>query len=191
MAKTSSELEKEFIEGAKEKTGKSLQEWLSLVKSSGIEKRNDILDWLKKSHGLNHMQAQFVTGMHLNNGKPVYSNEDNLFETHFTNSPAMRPLFDAIFEKIISAFHGTQLIPKKTYLSFTAVREFAAVNIKPKEIRMGLDLGEEPFSETLQKSKLTGPMPRITHMLIFTDIKQFDKKTLELISQSYGRCHKK
>lgn len=191
MAKTSGELEKEFIDGAKEKTGKSFQDWLLLVKSSGIEKRADILDWLKKGHGLNHMQAQFVTGIYLNNGNPVYSNEDNLFETHFANCPDMRPLFDAISEKIISAFPGTQLIPKKTYLSFTAVREFAAVNIKPKEIRMGLDLGDEPFTETLQKSKLTGPMPRITHMLVFTGIKQFDKKTLELISQSYNRCHKK
>ena len=190
MAKTSSELEKEFIDGAKEKTGKSLEEWLSLVKSSGIEKSSDILNWLKKGHGLNHMQAQFVSGIHLNNGKPVYSNEDNLFETHFASAPTMPPLFDAISEKIISSFPGTQLIPKKTYLSFTAVREFAAVNIKPKEIRMGLDLGDEPFTETLQKSKLTGPMPRITHMLIFTDIKQFDKKTIDLLSQSYNRCHK-
>lgn len=191
MAKTSSELEKEFIDGAKEKTGKSLKEWLSLAKSSGIEKRNDLLDWLKKGHGLNHMQAQFVTGIHLNNGNAVYSNEENLLETHFTNSPGMRPLFDAISEKIISAFPGTQLLPKKTYLSFTAVREFAAVNIKPKEIRMGLDLGDEPFTETLQKSKLTGPMPRITHMLVFTEIKKFDKKTMELLSKSYNRCHKK
>ena len=43
MAKTSGEIEKEFIDTAKEKTGNSLQDWLKLVKSSGIEKRNDIL----------------------------------------------------------------------------------------------------------------------------------------------------
>jgi predicted transport protein len=80
------------------------------------------------------------------------------------------------FRKIISEFQGTQLIPKKTYLSFTAVREFAAINVKPKEIRLGLDLGEEPFTEVLQKSKLIGPMPRISHMIILTDIKQFDNR---------------
>ncbi|QLH28634.1 MAG: DUF4287 domain-containing protein [Candidatus Parvibacillus calidus] len=48
MAKTSGELETEFIETAKEKTGKTLQEWLTLVKSSKIQKQNDILEWLKK-----------------------------------------------------------------------------------------------------------------------------------------------
>src|SRR6185295_18729698 len=130
MAKTSGELEKEFIDTAKEKTGKSLQEWLKAIKSSGIEKRNDILEWLKKPHGLNHMQAQFLTGIHLNNGDPVYINENALLENQFLKCPDMRPLFEYISEKIILAFQGTQLIPKKTYLSFTAAREFAAVNVK-------------------------------------------------------------
>lgn len=191
MAKTSGELETEFIQTAKDKTGKTLQEWLSLVKSSGIQKQNDILQWLKKGHGLNHMQAQFVAGIFLNNGNPVYGNESALLDNQFIKCPDMRSLFDAVSEKIISEFQGTQLIPKKTYLSFTAVREFAAMNIKPKEIRLGLDLGEEPFTEELQKSKLTGPMPRISHMIILTDIKQFDKKTKHLLQLSYDRTHKK
>ena len=47
MAKTSGELEKEFIETAKDKTGRSLEQWLALVKASGVDKRNDIIEWLK------------------------------------------------------------------------------------------------------------------------------------------------
>ena len=78
MAKTSGELETEFIDTAKDKTGKTLQEWLSLVKYSDLQKQNDILEWLKKGHGLNHMQAQFVAGIFLNNGNPVYGNESTL-----------------------------------------------------------------------------------------------------------------
>ena len=191
MAKTSGELEKEFIDAAKEKTGKSLEQWLAVVKSSGIEKRNDILALLKKDHGLNHMQAQFVIGIYINDGKPVYINQNNLLESHFVKSPEMRSLFDILSEKIISEFPETQVIPKKTYISFTAVREFAAVNIKPDEIRLGIDLGNEPFNDTLQKSKLTGPMPRISHMIVLSDIKQYDKSTKELIQKSYHRTHKK
>lgn len=191
MAKTSGELETEFIETAKEKTGKTLQEWLSLVESSRILKQNDILEWLKKGHGLNHMQAQFVAGIFLNSGNPVYGNENALLENQFVKCPDMRSIFDTVSEGIISQFQGTQLIPKKTYLSFTSVREFAAINVKPKEIRLGLDLGEEPFTEIVQKSKLTGPMPRISHMIILTNIKQFDSMTKQLIEQSYNRTHKK
>ena len=191
MAKTSGELEKEFIDTAKDKTGKSLEQWLALVKTSGIDKRNDIIEWLKKGHGLNHMQAQFVAGIYFNNGDPVYINENALLENQFEKCRNMRPLFDAVSENIITTFQGTQLIPKKTYLSFTAVREFAAMNIKPSEIRLGMDLGERPFDEVVQKSKLTGPMPRITHMIIITDNKQFDNKLKELLQESYNRSHKK
>ncbi len=191
MAKTSGELEKEFIDTAKEKTGKDLNGWLSLVRSSGIAKRNDILDWLKKCHGLNHLQAQFVTGIYLNNGNPVYINEASLLDSQFIKSPAMRPLFDHIQKKIIDNFQGTQLIPKKTYLSFTAVREFAAVNIRPTEIRLGLDLGDMAFNAKVQKSKLTGPMPRISHMIELNDNSSFDKTVADLIKQSYNRTHNK
>ena len=191
MAKTSGEFEQEFIQTAKEKTGKSLEEWLSVVKVQGLSKKMEIVNWLKSEHKLNHMQAGFVAGIYLNNGKPVYSDEDNLVENQFVNCEAMRPLFDAISKKILKDFPGSQLIPKKTYLSFTAIREFAAINVRPKEIRLGIDLGDESFTESLQKAKLTGPMARISHMLIFTDIKQFDKLVSGYLKKSYDRTHKK
>ena len=94
MAKTSGELEQEFIDTAKEKTGKTLQEWLVLVKSSGIEKRNDILEWLKKGQGLNHLQAQLITGIFLNDGNPVYTSEAN-------------PLDEKAMELIIRSYNRT------------------------------------------------------------------------------------
>jgi len=191
MAKTSGEFEKEFIENSKTLTGKSLEEWLALVKTYGSEKRLEIQDWLKKDQGLNHMQAQFVIGIYFNNGNPVYINENALLENQFTKCQEIRPLFDLVSDKILSAVPGTQLIPKKTYLSYTADREFAAINLKPKEIRLGLDLGEAPFDEYIQKSKLTGPMPRISHMVILTDFQQFDKKLLDLLHHSYQRTAKK
>ncbi|MBU9937303.1 MAG: hypothetical protein KTQ13_11665, partial [Ferruginibacter sp.] len=94
-------------------------------------------------------------------------------------------------EMILKQFPDTQLIPKKTYVSFTATREFAAINIKPKEIRLGIDLGDMAFHDTIQKTKLSGPMPRISHMAVITDIKQFDKKLIEYLQLSYNRTHKK
>ncbi len=191
MAKTSGEFETEFIQTAKEKTGRSLEEWLNLTKTSGLKKQNEILDWLKKEYGLNHMQAQFVAGIYLNNGNPVFADEKALLDNQFIKCLEMRPLFDAIAEKIISSFHGTQLIAKKTYLSFTASREFAAINAKPKEIRLVLDLGELPLNDRVQKTKLAGPMPRISHMVVLTDINQMDHALIQLIELSYNRTHKK
>ena len=62
---------------------------------------------------------------------------------------------------------------------------------KPKEIRLGVDLGSEAFTETLQKSKLVGAMPRISHMLTITDSSGLDEKAMAYLQQSYDRSHKK
>lgn len=191
MAKTSGEFEQEFIQTAKEKTGKTVEQWIPVIKKAGLSKQMEITNWLKADHKLNHLQASLLAGLYLNNGKPVYQNEDNLLENQFVKCEAMRPLFDNISSKILQEFPDTQLIPKKTYLSFTAVREFAAINIKPKEIRLGMDLGDAPFTDTIQKSKLTGPMPRISHMLVIEDEKQFNKSVIEYLRQSYNRVNKK
>lgn len=191
MAKTSGEFEQEFIQTAKEKTGRTLEQWLPVVKKSGLTKQMEITNWLKAEHKLNHLQAQLLAGLYLNNGKPVYQNEASLLDNQFAKCEEMRPLFNAVSEMILKQFPDAQLIPKKTYVSFTATREFAAINIKPKEIRLGIDLGDMAFHDTIQKTKLSGPMPRISHMAVITDIKQFDKKLIEYIQLSYNRTHKK
>jgi predicted transport protein len=191
MAKTPGEFEQEFIQTAKEKTGNGLEEWLGIIKPTGFTKQMEILKWLKAEHKLNHMQAGFLANIYLNNGQVVYQNESDLLENQFAKSEAMRPLFESVSQKIINQFPGTQLIPKKTYISFTAQREFAAINIKPKEIRLGLDLGSQPFNDTLQKSKLSGPMPRISHMVVLADINQFDQHLSDYLDQSYNRSNKK
>ena len=69
MAKTPAEFEQEFIQTAKEKTGKSLDEWLALVAPGGFSKQMEILNWLKAEHKLNHMQAGFIASIYLNKGK--------------------------------------------------------------------------------------------------------------------------
>lgn len=189
MAKTSGEFEMEFIQTAKVKTGKTLEQWLTLVKSTGFTKQMEILNWLKKEHKLNHMQAAFIAGIYLNNGKPVYQNENNLLENQFTKAEKMKPLFDFVSKKILTAFPEAQLIAKKTYISFTAVREFAAINIKPKELRLGMDLGNFPFSDTLQKSKLTGPMPRISHMSVIQSEADINKDLFKLLETAYKRVN--
>ena len=191
MAKTPAEFEQEFIKTAKDKTGKSLEEWLELVKPTGYTKQMEILNWLKRDHSLNHMQAQFVAGIYLNNGNVVFQNETNLLETQFAKCEDMRPIFDYVSERILQEFPGTQLIAKKTYLSFTDQREFAAINIKPKELRLGIDLGDEPFNDLLQKSKLSGPMPRISHMVVLNENSQLNERVISYLTQSYNRSNKK
>jgi hypothetical protein len=187
--KTSGEFEKEFMDGLKTSTGKGLSEWLKVVDGLGTKKRNEVIAKLKSEHGFGHMQASLLAGIHANGGKPVYQSTDNLLEAQFAKAAEMKPLYETFIEFVKRNFPNATFLPKKTYVSILENREFAAINIKPKELRIGLDLGDRPFDAKIEKAKLTGPMPRISHMFVLTEPKQLDSKKVEAMQESHGRCH--
>ena len=182
MAKTSKEVEKEFMEGLKSTTGKSLSQWLSQIKNSGIEKRNDIIKWLKTDYGFGHMNASLLTGIYLNGGKAVYASESELLDNQLKKYPEMRPLFEQVQQVISNWDPSAKFVVKKTYVSITKKREFAAINIKKGELRLGMDLGELPFDEVVTKAKLTGPMARISHMIVIKSESDIGDPLFKLMS---------
>lgn len=187
--KTSGEIEKEFIEGLKTSTGKDLGNWLNEINAFDSQKRNDIINLLKTEYGFGHMNASLLAGIHSNGGKPVYGDTSELLENQFAKAETMRPLYESFIKFIQKAFPDSTALPKKTYVSILEKREFAAINIKLKELRIGLDLGDRPFDETVTKSKLTGPMPRISHQIVLTDESQLNADVIKLLQDSYGRSH--
>ena len=187
--KTSGEFEKEFMDGLTEQTGKDLTTWMKIIDGSRNTKRNEVIAWLKSEHGFGHMNASLLAGIHANGGKPVYQSAGDLLENQFAKAAEMRPLYEAFLEFVKEAFPNATVLPKKTYVSILENREFAAVNIKPKELRIGFDLGDRSFDDKIEKAKLSGPMPRISHMLVLTDAGQLDAGIVEALRASHARCH--
>ncbi len=187
--KTSGEFEKEFMDGIVSSTGKDLAAWLKIVDGFNSKKRNVVIAWLKAEHGFGHMNASLLAGIHANGGKPVYASTGDLLEAQFAKAADMRPLYDEFIAFIAKNFPDATILPKKTYVSVLENREFGAVNIKPKELRIGLDLGERPFDETAEKAKLTGPMPRISHMVVVDEAGKLNSDLAALLKESHGRCH--
>ena len=187
--KTSGEFEKEFMDGLDGSTGKDLAAWLEIVDGVGTKKRNEVIERLKADHGFNHMHASLLAGIHANGGKPVYQSTDGLLDAQFGKNEDMRPLYDAFVGFISKNFPDATLLPKKTYVSVLENREFGAVNVKKGELRIGLDLGDRAFDAEVEKAKLTGPMPRISHMVVITDAAQLDGRLADLLTQSHARCH--
>ena len=84
---------------------------------------------------------------------------------------------------------GATLEPKANYISIGHPREFAAITLHATELRLGLDLGDRPFDAQLQKTKLKGPPPAITHMLVLTDARQVNADLLALLAAAKARVN--
>src|SRR5687767_6040540 len=167
--KTSGEFEKEFMDGLEASTGKPLTGWMKTIDTFSSKKRNEVIAWLKQEHKFGHMNASLLAGIHANGGKPVYASTEDLLESQFAKADGMRPLYDALIAFVAKNFPNSSVLPKKTYVSILENREFAAINIRSQELRIGFDLGDRPFDDKVEKARLTGPMPRISHMIVVTD----------------------
>lgn len=190
MAKSNQELEQQFIATAREKTGHDLAEWLDIIRQSGETKPNAILNWLKQTHGLNHAQANFLSGIYLNDGQPVYDYAV-LREKLFAGKEALRPLLETLEEQVSERIEDAEFIPTKSYFSIEAAKIFACATLMKDIIRVGLDLGETRFDDYTQKAKGLGAMPNLTHMVEIKSTAEVDDRLLSFFEQAYSRVHKK
>jgi len=60
MAKSPVEMAAAMIANLKEKTGKTLKQWLPIVKATKLEKHGQIVKFLKTEHGLTHGFANMI-----------------------------------------------------------------------------------------------------------------------------------
>lgn len=101
-----------------------------------------------------------------------------------------RPLYQMLESAIRNAIPGVIPTPRAGYVSLGAPAEFAAVTLHATEVRLGLDLGDRPFDALLQRTKLKGPGPAITHMAVLTDARQVNSELLKLVEIANHRVNK-
>src|SRR5262245_6724281 len=100
-----------------------------------------------------------------------------------------RPLYHLLEAQVRQAIPGVTFSAQARYVSIRAPREFAAISLHPTEVRLGLDLGERAFDGRLQKAKLRGPGPAITHMVVLTDARQVDDDLMALVGHANRRVN--
>ena len=186
MAKQAREQEQALLATLEESTGHSLTQWMSMIPASGETKTNAIIKWIKATHSLNHRQATLLTGIYLNDGKPVYDYEV-MFAKLFEGKAEQRPLYNELHAAITAAIPEAGFIPTKAYVSIEAERVFGCVKINARNIRLGLDLGEAPFTDTLVAAKGLGAMPNIAHMTELTHVDAITADVSTAVKQAYLR----
>ena len=100
-----------------------------------------------------------------------------------------RPLYQLLEAEVRNAVPGLSITTKAAYISLGAPLEFAAVTLHATELRLGLDLGDRPFDLQVQKPRMRGLGPSISHMLVLTDARQINAELLNLIKAANARAN--
>ena len=105
---------------------------------------------------------------------------------------AFRPLAEYLVAEIRRAVPEIAVTTADEVLVFASPRPFAVLWISPRDLRLGLDLGDRPFDADLVKAKLpgTGIAPGLTHMLVLNDARQIGPALLALVGHAAARVNR-
>jgi hypothetical protein len=155
MAQSPEEATAVMIANMKEKTGKTLEQWIALAKKSGAEKHGQVVSHLKSEHGLTHGYANLVAHKYLkSDADSAEGGGDALVAAQYAgDKAAMKPIYDALI-KTVSAFgKDVEVAPKKTYVSLRRNKQFALIQPSTKSrVDLGINLKTEPAAGRLEKS---------------------------------------
>lgn len=166
----------------KEKTGKTLAQWLKVTKASKLEKHGQIVKLLKADHGVTHGFANLIAHEHLAAGAPPTG---DLVETQYAGKKAdLRPIYDALIAAVSKFGKDVEVAPKKAYVSLRRNKQFALFQPSTAtRLDVGINLKGVPPGERLEASGSFNSM--CTHRVRVTDKQQIDAELKGWLKQAY------
>lgn len=183
--KTNEEYERDFIEASKSETGFSIPEWMTELDKTGLKKQKEIIEHIKANHGLNHMQSNWIAGIYLNDGKPVY--DQKALREKLLSKTNVADLYLSLENTIQTELPDTQIVACKGYMSFRGKKEYGCARINKNDLRIGIDLGDEPHTNRLVKAKGLGAMPRLAHMIVVGTAADLDGEVKSALKRALDR----
>jgi predicted transport protein len=134
MATSPEEQIASMIASLKEKTGRTIEQWVKLGKASGKAKHGELVTWLKGEHGITHGYANLIAHQTLKSdaGSKIAAGDDLVSEMFAGDRAGLRPIFDALMQAILAFGSDIEQSPKKGYLSLRRKTQFATLHPSTK-----------------------------------------------------------
>jgi hypothetical protein len=170
-----------------DRTGRSLQNWLSLVAGSGIDPldQNAVRRWLREVHGVRQNTQWAVADAAAQAAGWVRPSVEAYIDEQFRGAKAaLRPLFDVVREAAMSLGSDVTVEGRGTYVPFVRRRQFAAVAVMSARLALGLRLPDPPAGGRLQPAKAPG---QSTHKIVLRAADDVDDEVRDLLRAAYDQ----
>jgi hypothetical protein len=182
-----------WIANMPQKTGRSLEEWIALVKSEGPATEKEQRDWLKQEYGLGTNSAWWIAeraagkGFEEDDPEAYLKTAEKYVEDMFAGSKAaLKPIYDALLKLGKGLAKDVKACPGKTIVPLYRKHVFA--QIKPST-RTRIDFGFA-LKDTKAQGRLidTGGFAkgdRITHRIEITSLTDIDDEVKHWLQVAY------
>jgi hypothetical protein len=183
------------IANLEQKTGRTLDEWVALVKKSGPKTDAERRDWLKKEHGIGTSTAGWIVERAAGRGKDDFDPQAYLkaapgyVDAMYAGGKAgLRPLHDELIELGRSMGPDVKVCPCETIVPLYRNHVFA--QIKPStrtRIDFGFALGDTKATGRLIDTGGFAKKDRITHRIPITAPEDIDAEVRKWLKVAYDR----
>jgi hypothetical protein len=177
------------------KTGRSLEEWIVLVKKTGPPTEKERRQWLKQKHGLGTNSAWWIAERSDGKGDEEDTPEaylkaaEGYVDAMFQGArSALRPLYEELLELGLAAGPDVKACPGKTIVPLYHNHVFA--QIKPAtntRIDMGFAFGDMPPTGSLIDTGGHKKGDRITHRIPITKKAEITGEVKRWLKKAYER----
>lgn len=173
-----------MIANLERKTGKSLDEWVAIVKARGLMKHNAIIKYLKSEHGFTHGYANMVS-LQARQASSRDVDDADLVTNQYSGAKAkLRPIYDAVLAVVTDFGDDVEVSPKKAYVSLRRSKQFALVQPSTRtRLDVGINLGDEPATDRLEASGSFNSM--VSHRVRLTAVTDVDETLVTWLRQAY------
>jgi len=175
-----------MIENLKKNTGKSLEDWIVIVKESKIAKHKAIIDFLKSEHGFSYGFANLVAHKSRGSDAASAANEGELIKSQYEGKEQFIPLFEKFLEYVKQFGEDVEVAPKKAYVSLRRKKQFGCLNPATKtRFEVGLNLKGVESKGILEDSKNS----MFTHRINLKAGQQDITEALSYLKDAYDRAN--
>jgi predicted transport protein len=174
--------EQTMIDNLFKNTGKTLEEWVVLVRNENFEKHGEMIKFLKEVHGLTHGFANMITHKARQSDAGSAADLNDLITAQYTGKEHFKPIYDALMSRILKFGEDVEIAPKNAYVSLRRKKQFAILQPATKtRFEIGLNLKGEDTQGKLEVSKNA----MCSHVIKLTNLKDLDDEKLSWIKAAY------
>lgn len=171
-----------MIDNMPEKTGKSLDEWKTILKEKSFSKHSEGVKFLKSEHGVTHGFANTIVTL----SKEEEHTPEDLVSAQYKGKEHLKPIYNSLIKVVQSLGEDVTITPKKGSVSIIRKRQFVLIKPATKtRIDLGFKLKDKPTTARLEDSGPFGTM--CTHRVRLTSEAEIDKELKGWIKEAYEK----
>ncbi len=173
-----------MIANLQKNTGKSLNEWVAIVRATGMVKHGEIVGFLKNEHQFTHGFANLVAHTALQSDAGSLSDTTDLVAEQYKGKAELFTIYQKLLAEIRQFGPDVEIAPKKAYVSLRRNKQFALIQPSTKtRLDLGLSLKGVAPSGVLEASGNFNAM--CSHRVRIEQISEVTPEVIQWLKQAY------